>query len=175
MKGTHMRRWRQLGAVGAVVFASIAATAATADATMTGPCTATVNGEDVASRSASSPGDAIDVGNADQVVVDARASSPIGKYRIEMEYAGIRWTVAKGESNDNTWTKSVKVDDYARYGAGLYRVHGVSTDGVSCDGVALVDVGGSPLTTPVGLVAAGFVLVGVANAALSVRGGRKAA
>jgi hypothetical protein len=174
MKGIHMRRWRQLGAMGAVVFASILATASNANATMTGPCSATVNGEDVATRSASSPGDAIDVGDADEVVVQARSSSAIGTYRIQLEYAGIRWTVAKGESSDNTWSRSVKVDDYARYGAGIYRVHGVSDGGSSCDGAVLVDVGGSPLTTPVGLAASAFVLLGVANAALNVRSGRKA-
>ena len=169
-----MKRWRQLCLVGIVASAVIVAIPTTADATMTGACSATVNGQDVATRSASSPGDAIDVGNADEVVVQARSSSPIGTYRIQLEYAGIRWTVAKGDSTDNTWSRSVKVDDYARYGAGIYRVHGVSTGGGSCDGVVLVDVGGSPLTTPLGLAAAGLTLIGVANAALNIRSGRKA-
>lgn len=168
-----MKRWQQLCLVGVVASAAIVAIPTTAYASMSGPCSGTVNGQDVAPRSASSPGDAIDVGNADQVVVQARSSSPIGTYRIQLEYAGIRWTVAKGESSDNAWSRSVKVKDYARYGAGIYRVHGVSTGGGSCDGAVLVDVGGSPLTTPIGLAAVGLVLLGVANAALSVRSARK--
>ncbi len=170
-----MRRWRRWAVLGVAVLACTARFVEPAHATMTGPCTATVNGEDVASRSASSPDDAIDLGDAEEATVTARSTGSIGGYRVQLEYAGIRWTVAKGRSDDNTWTRSVKVDDYARYGAGLYRVHGVSDGATTCDGVVLVKVGGSPLTTPAGLVASAFVLLGVANAALTVRNGRKAA
>ena len=73
-----------------------------------------------------------------------------------------------------TWNRAVKVKDYARYGAGLYRVHGVSDGASACDGAVLIKVGGSPLTTLFGLGAAGFVVVGLANIAATLRGGRKA-
>ena len=165
---------RSLAAIGFAMFVSLALAARPAGATMTGPCTATVNGQDVAPLSASAPSDAIDVDESDEVAVQARSSSQIGSYRIQLEYAGIRWTVAKGQSTDNTWNRAVKVKDYARYGAGLYRVHGVSDGASTCDGAVLIKVGGSPLTTPVGLVAAGFVVVGLANIAATLRGSRKA-
>ena len=52
---------RSLAAIGFAMFVSLALAAKPAGATMTGPCTATINGQDVAPLSASSPSDAIDV------------------------------------------------------------------------------------------------------------------
>ena len=167
------KRGRQL-LVGAALVAVIASSGTPAGASMSGPCTASVNGQDVAPLSASSPSDAIDVESSDTVQVQAQSSSSIGTYRIELEYAGIRWTVAKGQATDNQWSRAVNVDDYARYGAGLYRVHGVSDGAGSCDGAVLIDVGGFPLATPAGIVATIFVLLGAANALSTVRRGRTA-
>jgi hypothetical protein len=166
------KRCRQ-ALVGSAVVAVIAGVGAPAGASMSGPCSATVNGQDVAPLSASSPGDAIDVGESDTIQVQAQSSGEIGSYRIELEYAGIRWTVAKGDATDNQWSRSVEVDDYARYGAGLYRVHGVSEGAASCDGSVLINVDGQPLTTPAGIVASLFVLLGLGNAALTIRRGRQ--
>ena len=45
----------------------------------------------------------------------------------------------------------MNVDDYARWGVGLYQVTGSSTGpGLSCSGIALVRVEGNPLSTPEG-------------------------
>jgi hypothetical protein len=158
--------------LGLAVVALVAMRGGPAGASMSGPCTASVNGQDVAPLSASSPSDAIDVGSSDTVRVQAQSTTSIGEYRIQLEYAGIRWTVAKGQATDNQWSRDVNVDDYARYGAGLYRVHGVSDGAASCDGAVLIKVGGQPLATPAGIVATVFVLIGAANAVMTVRRGR---
>ena len=143
-----------------------------AEASMSGPCTAQVDGQDVAALSASDPGDAIDVEESDVVTVAAQSTGAIGSYKIQLEYAGIRWTVAKGQASNNQWSRQVEVDDYARYGAGLYRVHGVSDGTSPCDGSVLIKVGGNPLTTPLGIAGVVFVAVGLLNAVLNVRGRR---
>jgi hypothetical protein len=95
------RRWRRpfrprllalataIAAIGSMWFLP-----GSAHASMSGPCTAQVNGQDVSGLSSSSPGDAIDVGESDKVTVAAQSSAPVGEYRIQLEYAGIRWTVA---------------------------------------------------------------------------------
>jgi hypothetical protein len=153
----------------ATALLSVVGAPGVAGATMSGPCTAQVNGQDVSVLSASDPGDAIDVEESDAIAVAAQSTSAIGGYRIQLEYAGIRWTVAKGQSTNNQWTRQVKVSDYARYGAGLYRVHGVSDGSASCDGSALIDVGGNPLTTPLGIAGVVFVAVGVVNAVATLR------
>ena len=163
---------RRLGAAALIVVAFAIGRSSPAVASMTGPCTAAVNGQDVTALSASDPGAAIEVGENDTIAVQAQSSSTIGSYRIQLEFAGIRWTVAKGDATNNRWTRAVNVNDYARYGAGLYRVHGVSKGAVSCDGAVLVKVKGNPLTTPVGLVGVGLVAIGIANAVWSVRSAR---
>lgn len=168
-----MRQRRWLGSLALAVCATISLRTSPAGASMTGPCTATVNGHDVASLSASSPSDAIDVKESDTVAVKAQSSSAIGEYRVQLEYAGIHWTVAKGQATDNGWSREVKVSTYARYGSGLYRVHGVSGGSSACDGAVLINVDGQPLTTPLGLGAVAFILVGAANLAATVRRARK--
>lgn len=173
-KATRSRRClARIGLLTLIGFAIIASGSTPAAASMTGPCTATVNGSDVGALSASSPSSAIRVEKSDTLSAQAQSSGSVGSYRIQLEYAGIRWTVAKGEADNNSWSRDVKVADYARYGAGLYRVHGVSTGAAACDGSVLIRVGGSPFATPAGLVGTGLVALGVANAASMLRRGRK--
>jgi hypothetical protein len=158
----------------------VAAAAATswpvpAGASMDGPCRATIDGLDVASRSASDPAAAIDVDEGDVLVVAVESTSPVDDYRIQLEFAGVRWTVAKGAATDDGWRREISVDDYARYGAGLYRIHGVSGGPEPCDGAVLVKVGGNPLTTPLGLVGVAFAGVGAANTLRVARRARRGA
>ena len=145
-----------------VVFASSPAGAA-----ISGPCRGTLNGIDVGPLSTSDPDAAIKVGKDDEIVVTASSSASIDSYQIELEYAGIRWTVADGDVNSTSWTKNVRVSDYTRWGVGLYRVHAKSTGSAPCEGSVLVKVGGSPLTTAAGLVGLGLVGIGVGNAAFT--------
>ena len=59
-----------------------------------GPCTATVDGQDVSGRSASDPDDAIEVDAEAVIDVEATSAQPIGSYAVEMEFAGFSWEVA---------------------------------------------------------------------------------
>ena len=168
------RRHRLALAFVATTLLAVLGVPGTAGATMSGPCAAQVNGIDVGPLSASDTGKAIEVDEVDTIAVASQSTSAIGGYRIQLEYFGIRWTVAKGQSTNNQWSREVKVSDYARYGAGVYKVHGVSTGSSSCDGAVLIDVGGNPLTSLVGIIALILVALGVVNAfaLLRVRPGR---
>jgi hypothetical protein len=134
-----------------------------AGATVTGSCSGTINGVDVAPLSSSDPGDAVDVKSDEDITVSATAPGGIDRYKIKLEFAGIKWTVGKGTADDDSWSKVVNVSDYARYGVGLYRVHGVSTGAASCTGSALVNVDGNPLTTVAGIVGSVMTIAGAAG------------
>ena len=135
-----------------------------------GPCTATVDGQDVSGRSASDPDDAIEV-DADAVVdVQATSAQDIGSYAVEMEFAGFSWEVASDEANGTSWQKTVEVKDYSRFGVGLYKVRAVSGGAVPCVGEVLVKVTGKSLfATPAGLAGLALAGGGVAGVALSIR------
>jgi len=73
-----------------------------------------------------------------------------------------------------TWGGTQNVDNYLKYGVGLYHVtgHASGTGGWSCDGDAYVQLkDGNPLGKPIGAVALAFALFGVVGAGLSTRGG----
>jgi len=159
-----MRATRCLAVTGITV-AAVVLPAAIAGAVVSGPCTGTIKGVDIAPLSATSPKDAIDVGESEDVVVGATSQGRIERYEVQLEFAGVRWTVGEGRTNDTSWSKTVNVSDYARYGVGLYKVHGVSEGAAACDGAALVKVGGSPLGSIAGLAGAGLAGLGVATGA----------
>jgi len=151
-------RARLLAGLG-LVAAVVVLPAAAAGAVISGPCTGTIKGEDVAPLSASDPKDAIEVGAKEDVVVGATSQQQIDRYAVQLEFAGVHWTVAEGTVDGTSWSRTVNVSDYARYGAGLYRIHGVSEGAAACDGAALVKVSGSPLGTIAGL--GGLALAGI--------------
>lgn len=163
---------RPVGVAGATVLVTVlvVATAAggPAEATIVGPCEASIAGVDAKTRSASSASDAIPV-EADAVIA-VTMSSPGGleSHDLDLEYAGITWTVSS-ETDDGETSASdeILVADYADYGVGLYRVSGSArlADGSTCKGTVLVDVQGNPLTTVAGLAAA--AMVGVGGAAVA--------
>ena len=69
------------------------------------------------------------------------------------------------------------VDDYAKYGVGLYKVIGQSEGPAgTCSGSALVKVAGNPLKTVAGAAAAGITALGAvglaAAGAVSALGGQ---
>jgi hypothetical protein len=134
-----------------------------AGAQVSGPCEATIAGQSV--DEAASPGDAIEVDAEDDVVAGASSSEAMTDYEVDLEFGGFRWTVASGEVEGNSWEKTVKVSDYATFGVGLYKVHGVSLAGGDevCTGTAYIDVGGkSPLTTVAGATGLAALVGGVA-------------
>jgi hypothetical protein len=144
-----------------------------AGATIEGPCEASIAGQDVKNRETNATSDPITVAEGSSVRVSMSAARPITHLKVELEFAGIRWTVHDEPTTGRTWSKEVAVDDYATYGVGLYKVIGSSSGpGLSCSGAALVKVEGNPLTTVAGLVGLGLAIVGgVAVGLLSLRGG----
>ncbi|MDQ1697149.1 MAG: putative rane protein insertion efficiency factor [Frankiaceae bacterium] len=71
------------------------------------------------------------------------------------------------------WGGTQNVDDYLKYGVGLYHVTGVATGspGWSCDGDGYIELkDGNPLGKPAGAGAAAFAVIGGAGALLSARG-----
>jgi len=134
-------------------------------ATITGPCSASIAGQDVAGRDTGALSDAIPVSKERPVSVTMRSDQPITHLKVEIEYAGLRWAVQDRPSSGNSWASEVRVDDYAIYGLGLYKIVGTSTGaGFSCEGAALVTVEGDnaldPLKTIAGVAGLGIALLG---------------
>ncbi|MGH3132432.1 MAG: hypothetical protein ACRDNY_01590 [Gaiellaceae bacterium] len=154
----------------ALAFALVAAlvVAPEAAARIEGPCTATIAGRDVITRDTGAFSDSIRIDRDDLASVTMGADEPIDRLEVELEFAGIRWTVHDLESTGNSWASEVPVADYAEYGIGLYKVVASSTGaGFTCEAAALVKVEGEtldPLTTiagAIGLALAIFGLFGV--------------
>ncbi len=150
-----------LAMVGALAFAALAAPAAFAE--IDGPCQASIAGENVKGRGTGAMSDAIVVENDATVPVTMSAASEISHLQVQIEFAGISWTVHDDDSSGTSWSKNVNVDDYAKYGVGLYKVIGSSSGGANCSGSALVKVKGNPLTTVAGIAGLIVGLGGIAG------------
>lgn len=161
--GRHGRRLLLATAI-AFPLALVSTAALPVWAEIDGDCSATINGADVAPLSSSDLGDAIQVKQRTAVPVTMQSPNPITGLRIQLEFAGIRWTVHDEPTTGTSWEKRVPVDKYARYGVGLYKVIGQSIGpSGTCSGSALLRVLGNPLTTVVGATAAGVTAVGAAG------------
>lgn len=160
-----------LTAVAAI--AAIVVPSAAAD--ISGPCTASIAGQNVKGRGTGAFSDAITVAKDSSVPVTMSSASQISHLKIYIEFAGIRWTVRDKPSHGTSWANSVDVNKYAKYGVGLYKVIGSSSGGVSCSGAALVKVKGNPLTTVAGIVGLVAALAGLggigAAVAMTMRAG----
>lgn len=171
---------RRAVAVALLVLATLASLAlsAPAGATSEGPCTVSIAGENVGSRSVGATSDPIIVPDDRPLSVTMRAERPITRLKVELEFAGIRWTVHDRPSTGTAWASEVPVDDYAAYGLGLYKVIGSGTGpGIDCNGAALVEVQGdtdlAALATPIGLAGLALALIGALGAlALALRVGQ---
>ena len=162
-----------LAVVVVAAIAAIAASAAAAD--ISGPCTASIANQNVKGRGTGAFSDAITVKKDSVVPVTMSAASQISHLKIEIEFAGMRWTVRDKPSHGKSWASSVDVNKYAKYGVGLYKVIGSSSGGVSCSGSALVKVEGNPLSTVAGIVGLVAALAGLggigAAVAMTMRAG----
>jgi hypothetical protein len=152
-----------LAAVALVAIAAVVAPSAAAE--ISGPCTATINGQNVKDQGVGALDKAITVENGAIVPVTMSAGSEISHLKIQIEFAGMRWTVRDKASHGKSWSSDVKVKNYAKYGVGLYKVIGSSSGGVSCSGSALVKVKGNPLSTIAGIVGLVAALAGIAGVA----------
>ena len=137
-----------------------------AGADVNGNCSATINGVDVKGLSSSDAGDAIEVKEHTAVPVTMQSAEGITHLRVQIEFAGFRWTVRDEPTSGTSWQNSVPVDDYAKYGVGLYKVIGQSEGPAgTCSGSALVQVAGNPLKTVAGAAAAGITALGAVGLA----------
>lgn len=132
--------------------------AALASAQVVGPCTATINGVNAAS--ASSPQTAIAVSKDQSIAITVNGPAKFTGHSVALEFAGFKWTVSQQTDDAKSWSDSVDVAKYAKYGVGLYKVVGVSA-GNPCSGAAYVNVKGSPLSTAAGAGAAASTVIGV--------------
>ena len=176
----RMRMWVRvaLAAVaGLAVYCALAVEPAAAG--ITGPCSATIAGRNVASLSTGARSGAVHVRKDSTVAVTMSAGRQMTHLKVRLHFAGFSWTVKDKPISSNSWAESVDVNSYATYGIGLYLVEGWGNGpGVSCSGDALVAVDGNPLTTVAGgagLAAAILGALGVAAAAAGGlrRGGRR--
>lgn len=145
-----------------------------AGAEIVGPCTGNMNGVDV--NSLSSPGTALQAPYNGSVSVSYSSSSRIASHEVQLEFVGgVPWTVARGQDDGNSWSETVTVADYSRYGVGLYRVTAGTFGEATCSGAAFVRVTGkSPLTTAAGAGAAAAAAVGaIGMAGSAVANSRK--
>lgn len=146
-------------------------------ADVTGDCTITVAGVDA--NTASTPDAAIVVQKDDSVSIVATGTGD-GKFTghtVYLEYSGIKWPADEGVDDGKTWSGTVDVAKYAKYGVGIYKASGTSS-GIPCSGWAFIKVEGNPLGTAAGAAAAGATAIGgglvAASAVAAARRPRKA-
>ena len=158
-------------AAGLLALAGAGVLAAGAGAAIDGPCTASIAGTNVKGLGATSASDAIRVKNDAQIPVTMASSKSIDQLKVTIALAGQGYDAKNGPANGTSWTRTVNVNDYAKWGVGLYQVTGSSTGpGLSCSGIALVRVEGNPLSTPAGwagVAASVLGVVGLVGVALS--------
>ena len=147
--------------------AAVFLTATAAHAEVTGPCSATIAGADVAPLDSGSTGDAVEVDVDSDIIATMSAQQGFRSHQIKLRFLGnvipARTVESRTDSGEPSFTETVHVSDYAWAGVGLYKVSGVATlsDGTRCTGAALVKVTGrNPLTTVAGGVAAGVTVLG---------------
>jgi hypothetical protein len=138
--------------------------AGTATAQITGPCTAIIAGVDA--DSAATPQTAVEVDKDQSIAIEVTGPEKFTGHKVMLEFAGVQWTVNEQSDDGKSWSDSVDVAKYAKYGVGLYKVIGVST-GNPCTGTAYVNVKGSPLGTAAGAAAAAMTIVGGVLVAVS--------
>jgi hypothetical protein len=145
----------------ALTLSTLPALALLARADVNGNCSASINGVDVRGLSANNAGDAIDVKEHTAVPVTMQSAAGITHLKIQIEFAGVPWTVRDEPTSGTSWQNTVPVDDYDNYGVGLYKVIGQSEGPAGkCSGSALVKVAGNPLRTVAGAAAAGLTALG---------------
>lgn len=172
MVRSHALRF-SLAVIACSAISAIVASAAAAD--ISGPCNASIGGQNVKDRGTGAFSTPITVEKNSIVPVTMSSAGQISHLRIQIEFAGTRWTVRDESTTSNEWSSSVDVKKYAKYGVGLYKVIGSTSGGVTCSGAALVRVKGNPLSTVAGIVGLVAILAGLGGigtaVALTMRAG----
>src|SRR5215216_5737865 len=137
-------------------------------ATVTGPCTVSVDGVDVTSGH-DAPGSAVPLRSGSQVPVDGTAQSRVTDLTYTVHIAGGEVQVGTVTIAEDgfSWSGTVHLESISDVTVGLFEVTvEVQTTGRGCSGVAYVCIEGrNPLTTAAG---AGATVVGVGGGILLV-------
>jgi zinc-ribbon domain len=136
--------------------------------TVTGPCTASIDGVDVTSGH-DAPGSAVPLQSGSQVPVDGTAESRVTDLTYTVHIAGgdVQVGTVTIAENGLSWSGTVDLESISKVTVGLFEVTvQVQTTGQDCGGVAYVCIEGrGPLTTAAG---AGATVVGVGGGILLV-------
>jgi hypothetical protein len=141
------------------------AAAPPAAATMAGPCTAQIAGQDASAEPTGPFDDGITVPRDSLVPVQMSSERQLTRLRVELEFGGVRWTVHDVPVTARTGVSEVPVEDYGLYGMGLWKVV-ASADGrgFTCEAAVLIDVEDDheldPMATIAGLAGLGLALTG---------------
>jgi hypothetical protein len=105
-----------------------------------------------------------------EVLPEESATSPV----IQIEEAGIRFTLSQTTVVEHRWSGAIQVQGYARWGVGLYkfRVDSLGVDDCEASFYLRV-VGGSPMTTVAGVGALLALLSGLGLLAAATIGSRR--
>jgi putative component of membrane protein insertase Oxa1/YidC/SpoIIIJ protein YidD len=147
---------------------------------VTNGCTATINGKDPAQLDSDHPlvvhkGETVSVtGTVPPAVASTPKNQLTSNTHIDVSIIGGIFGVSSSDhpGHGPNWGGTQNVDDYLKYGVGLYHVTGVATGtpGWSCDGDGYIQLkDGNPLGKPVGAAAAALAVIGGAGALLSSR------
>ena len=129
---------------------------ASAAAINKGPCEFFVNG--VPSTQFDTQDHALHVASDQDLVISGKAPTHFLAWNAWIEFADFEYSAASGHSQDNTFSSTVNVKTYAKFGVGMYKVLSeaklVPSSSPDCiaDGYVLVD--GNPMGTAAGLGAA---------------------
>jgi hypothetical protein len=150
--------------VSALAFGALVAVPETS-ANITGPCKGSIAATDVGGLDTDPLTDPIEVTKERPVPVSMSANRPISRLKVEIEFAGLRYVVHDRPTTGSTWASEVPVDDYAKYGLGIYKIVVTSEgQGFTCVGTALVSVEGDheldALKSVAGIAGLGLALVG---------------
>jgi putative membrane protein insertion efficiency factor len=155
----------------------VVVTAATAQAVgVSNGCTANINGR---AAETLTKDNALVVHEGEKVAVTGTA--PAGTPKSDTNNTHVEVAVIDGlfsvNSSDHPghgaeWSGAANVDDYLKYGVGLYHVTGVAngSSGWHCEGDGYVELkDGSPLSKPIGAGALALAVIGSGGALLSAR------
>lgn len=156
---------RRLAIALVVLLALFAAWTTPATARVSGPCTVEIASEDARSLFTGARDDAVPVDRNSLVPVRMTSERPMTRLKVELEFAGVRFTVHDRPTTGTSWASEVPVDDYGLYGMGLWKVVATGEgDGFECEATGLIEVKDDheldPLSTIAGLAGLGLALVG---------------
>jgi hypothetical protein len=137
-------------------------------ATVTGPCTVSIDGADV-TNGHGAPGSAVPLQSGSQVSVDGTAQSRVTDltYTVHVAGGGVQVGTVTIAQDGLSWSGTVDLESISNATVGLFEVTAeVQTTGQDCSGVAYVCIEGrSPFTTAAG---AGATAIGVGGGILLV-------